>query len=463
MGYVQDVRLEIADAKLTSFHVRIIVLIGCVMMFDGYDNFVPAYVIHWTRDAWNLSLPQAGMLVSSGLIGFMIGALANGPIADRIGRKPTLIAALIIAGTFSVATGLFARSFESFVLTRILTGLGLGVLLPLATTYMNEFMPAKVSNVATIIATGSYTIGGMLAGIAGIVLTPSFGWESLFLVGACAIPLALLCIPLLPESPLYLVGAGKPEKAAEALRALRPGKSFDDVTLVLPEQTDRKGSITKLFSRENRLNTILIWFIQIAMLFDAYILIGWTPTVMISRGETFASGFLFGSLLADHVASRRPRVRLRRRQDGQPTDGFVDLVAGRGFEPDRPCGRQYAPPESDLRGALRIHDGRTAPRAKQPHGSIIRDGDSWHCCRHVARRGTDRRDRRARRGRLDSAVGWRNASDVPGDGGHLHRGRRRRAPYSHQRRPTESRHEDSVGSMNGCRTAEIDDVQSGRS
>ena len=297
MRNVRDVRVDIAEASVCGFHIRIIAIVACVMMFDGYDNFVPAYVIHWTKDAWNLSLPQAGMLMSSGLIGFMVGAIANGPIADRIGRKPTLVAALIIAGSFSVATALFARSFESFVVTRVLTGLGLGVLLPLATTYMNEFMPRKVSNVATIIATGSYTVGGMLAGVAGVFLTPAFGWESLFLIGACAIPMALICIVLLPESPLYLVCAGRSEKASETLRLITPQKSFEAVTLTLPEGTDKKGSITQLFNLQNRRNTILIWVIQIVMLFDAYVLIGWTPTVMINRGETFASGFLFGSLL----------------------------------------------------------------------------------------------------------------------------------------------------------------------
>lgn len=83
------------------------------VFFDGYDTFNPAYVIHYVMQPWHLLPSQAGFLVSSGLIGFMIGSLAQGKFSDRYGRRATLLAALWIATIFSFATAVFARSFSA--------------------------------------------------------------------------------------------------------------------------------------------------------------------------------------------------------------------------------------------------------------------------------------------------------------------------------------------------------------
>jgi AAHS family 4-hydroxybenzoate transporter-like MFS transporter len=297
MVSVADVRRQVGGAALNAHHVRIIAIISCATIFDGYDNFIPSYIIHFTRDAWHLSPAQAGFLVSSGLIGFMIGALGNGPIADRFGRKPTLVAALLVAGAFSTFTGLWAHSFPAFVILRILTGVGLGVILPLSTAYMNELMPTRLSNVTTVLATGGYTIGGTLAGLAGFTLVNSFGWPILFLLGGSAILLAFICIAWLPESPLYLVGAGRNLEVREVMQIIAPDRFDPRESLAMNEQTKRQGSVALLLNATNRRTTILVWTVESMVLFNAYGLIGWIPTVMIQRGEAVASGFLFGALL----------------------------------------------------------------------------------------------------------------------------------------------------------------------
>jgi AAHS family 4-hydroxybenzoate transporter-like MFS transporter len=294
---VTDVRRLVGEATLNAHHVRIIAIVACATIFDGYDNFVPSYIIHFARDEWHLGLTQAGFLLSSGLIGFMIGALGHGPIADRFGRKPTLVGALLVAGAFSTATGLWAHSFRAFVILRILTGVGLGVILPLSTAYMNELMPTRVSNVTTVLATGGYTIGGTLAGVAGFTLVSSFGWPLLFLLGGSAIPLAFLCIAWLPESPLYLMGAGRYLQARDVMQIIAPGGLDPRASLALNEETTRKGSVALLLNTANRRITILIWTVESMVLFNAYGLIGWIPTIMIRRGEAVASAFLFGALL----------------------------------------------------------------------------------------------------------------------------------------------------------------------
>src|ERR1700735_194672 len=89
-----DVRAEIASAPIGGSHRFLPSLIGLVFFFDGYDTFNPAYVIHYVAKPWHLAPSQAGLLVSSGLIGFMFGSLLQGKFSDRYGRRATLLAAL---------------------------------------------------------------------------------------------------------------------------------------------------------------------------------------------------------------------------------------------------------------------------------------------------------------------------------------------------------------------------------
>lgn len=139
-----DVHEELAEARVTRFHWRLGATMGALTLFDGYDIFNPAYVVHYVLQPWNLKPGQAGLLISSGLIGFLIGAAVHGLVADRVGGRVTLLGGLWIASIFTLATPILGTSFRLFCTMRLLTGLGLGALLPLATTYINS-VPRAVS------------------------------------------------------------------------------------------------------------------------------------------------------------------------------------------------------------------------------------------------------------------------------------------------------------------------------
>ncbi len=177
----------------------------CSPCFDGYDTFNPAYVIHYVAGPWGLKAGQAGLLISSGLVGFLLGAALHGVAADRFGRRGTLLAGLWITSIFTLLTAVLANSFATFCALRLLTGLGLGVLLPLATTYINELAPRRVANTFALwgVALG-WAAGGALAGVVGVFATPSWGWQGLYWIGS----LSFLLLPFmhwtLPESPKFL-------------------------------------------------------------------------------------------------------------------------------------------------------------------------------------------------------------------------------------------------------------------
>src|SRR3954464_4930754 len=201
-----DAHAELADAKVGSFHWRLGAIMGLLTLFDGYDTFNPAYVIHYVAGPWGLKAGQAGLLISSGLVGFLLGAALHGVAADKFGRRGTLLAGLWITSIFTLLTAVLATSFLSFCALRLLTGLGLGVLLPLATTYINELAPRRVANT---FALWGVALGGTLAGVAGVFATPVFGWTSLYWIGSLSFLLLPFMHYMLPESPKFLALQGR--------------------------------------------------------------------------------------------------------------------------------------------------------------------------------------------------------------------------------------------------------------
>jgi MFS transporter, AAHS family, 4-hydroxybenzoate transporter len=245
-------------------------------------------------------------------------------VADRIGRRGTLLAGLWIVNVFTLLTAIFATDFWSFCTLRFITGLGLGVLLPLGTTYINELAPHRVSNSFSLWGvTLGWSFGGVFASLVGVFLTPQYGWQVLYYVGALSIPLTFVVHAVLPESPKFLAARGRVEELRALLSRLRPerGALYQTASFRIPEKPLRQNTIAALLAPPYRRVSLTIWITAFLSLFAIFGLTGWIPTVMLKRGETFAASFGFGALmqgasfvggltlamLADRQSTRTPR------------------------------------------------------------------------------------------------------------------------------------------------------------
>ncbi len=299
-GNQVDIHEELAGAAVTPLHKALGVLITLITLFDGYDTFNPAYVIHYVMQPWGLQPSQAGLLVSSGLIGFLFGAMGHGMIADRYGRRNTLLAGLWIINVMTLLTAMFATDFASFCGLRFLTGLGLGVLLPLGTTYINELAPQRISNSFSLWGvTFGWSLGGVVAGLVGVFLTPTYGWQILYFAGTMSIPLTLVVHAVLPESPKFLAARGRVVELRALMSRLRPERraAYENAEFRTTEHTVSQNTIAALLAPRYRRVSLTIWLTAFLTLFAIFGLTGWIPTVMIKRGETFAASFGFGALL----------------------------------------------------------------------------------------------------------------------------------------------------------------------
>ncbi|HTT02404.1 MAG TPA: MFS transporter [Steroidobacteraceae bacterium] len=294
-----ELRAEIEQLPFGGRHVLIVIALAAATLFDGYDVFVPGYVIPFATRAWRLLPSEAGLLVSSGLVGFMLGSLVNGASADRLGRRPTLLLALLLAGAGNIATALWGHSFVRFLALRALTGVGLGVILPVTVTLINELAPRRALNLVVGWVMVGWSLGGVAASLAAWALLPALGWPALFALGGLALPLAGVLALVLPESPHFLVVEQRQEAVGRVMSSLYPLNSarYSQAHFSLPEDTAHRGSFARLLTPTLRRSTLIVWLCSALSLFSIFGLSSWTPQIMLERGEAFGASVALGGEL----------------------------------------------------------------------------------------------------------------------------------------------------------------------
>lgn len=174
-----------------------------IVVFDGYDLIVFGTTIPAVMEepGWDLTASGAGFIGSLAFLGMLVGAISAGTLADRLGRRRTILACTL---WFSVFTALcaVAPNPDIFGGLRFVAGLGLGGLVPSANALTTEFVRARHrSAIATIMMSG-VPIGGSAAALLGLWLLPEFGWRAMYAVAVLAVIVLLpLCLVMLPESP----------------------------------------------------------------------------------------------------------------------------------------------------------------------------------------------------------------------------------------------------------------------
>lgn len=264
-----------------------------VQLCDGYDvNSIGVSVPSLTH-AWNLPGPAftAAFLWSS--IGILVGALSAGPIGDRFGRKPLLIASLLVFGLASFGSA-FVGSLTMLTILRFFTGLGIGGAFPGAATLTGDYAPHRRRALMIMLSFTGAPLGGFLCGQAAGILLPTLGWPSVFVIGG-VVPLVLVGAMALwlPESPRFLAAKGNlsPREAALLRRLdISPAQSADHGL-----DLAQGNPVKMLFGKDYALQTMLMWAIFFCSLMNLFLFIYWTPEVLHLIGMTPADAARAGS------------------------------------------------------------------------------------------------------------------------------------------------------------------------
>ena len=279
-----DVSSIIEQQKLNGFLVALVVGSWVITFFDGFDMNVISFAAPYVAPEFHLDKVMMGKLFSIGLAGTMVGGFLFGYLGDRIGRRPSIIAATVAFSVLTMAIA-FSKSYEQLLALRFLDGIAIGGMLPLSWALNIEYAPKRFrSTIVTVVMVG-YSLGTALGGPVTVWLAPKYGWGSVFLVGgSLSLLSAIGLIAMLPESVRYLASqGGKPDTIVRTLRRLAPDLQLPSNPrfVVADEETSRKSFNARLLLR---VITPLLWIAYIFSSMTAFFLATWTPLVFEALG-----------------------------------------------------------------------------------------------------------------------------------------------------------------------------------
>jgi MFS transporter, AAHS family, 4-hydroxybenzoate transporter len=246
---------------------KTIALCSLASLLDGYDIQALGLSIPGMAKDFGMAPTALTFAVSASLIGMALGAITLGPLGDRYGRKPMLVAFLLLIGATTMGA-ITASGPNALAIWRFGSGLGMGAIIPVAVAIVAEAAPEKSRTALITAMIACSPIGSFVAGFAAPLIEPSYGWRGIFGLGGALTLVAGLAI-------WFALPAGDIVKRPE----LRP-------------------NLASLFTPQYRARTQLLWLIFGINLFVTYSLISWLPTLLSQAGWAKAEAQRATGLLA---------------------------------------------------------------------------------------------------------------------------------------------------------------------
>jgi len=201
-----------------GFILRISSIAALGGVLYGYDMGIIAAAALFVKHTFTLSALMEEWVVSIVLIGAMIGAIVGGAVADRIGRRATLVWA---AGIFIVGSLLapLSTSVAMLIIARAIIGIGIGFTSVTAPVYVSELAPPQSRGMLIGLYQLALTVGIALANLVGYWLAAQQAWRLMFGVAVVPTLFFLIVILTVPESPRWLFAHARPKDAEAVLRS----------------------------------------------------------------------------------------------------------------------------------------------------------------------------------------------------------------------------------------------------
>ncbi|MCK9687903.1 MFS transporter [Scleromatobacter humisilvae] len=294
-----NVQTFLNEHRFSGFQWAIFWLCFLIVLLDGFDTAAIGFIAPSLLKEWGLARPALGPVLSAALFGLAAGALSSGPLADRVGRKRVLVAAVLLFGLACAASS-FAGSLSQLVVLRFVTGLGLGAAMPNAVTLMSEYCPDRMRATLTNAMFCGFPLGAAFGGFLAAWMIPQFGWRSVLLLGGVApLVLGVAMLALLPESVRYMVARAQPVERIRAALARISETAMRATGFVLSESRPSaagQGGIGIVLSSRYLVGSVMLWIAYFMGLVIFYALINWMPILFKDAGVEPRSATLISAL-----------------------------------------------------------------------------------------------------------------------------------------------------------------------
>ncbi|MFO1265527.1 MAG: MFS transporter [Rubrivivax sp.] len=279
---------------MSPLQLFVVVLTVGLNALDGFDVMSISFAGPGIANEWHITRTALGIVLSMELIGMGLGSIFLGGVADRYGRRPTILGCVMFMtlGMYMAST---VSSVGALCFWRVVTGVGIGGLLAAINATVAEFANARRQAFCVSIMAIGYPMGAVLGGLVVKELLKAHDWRSIFQLGAVMtgvfIPLVLF---LLPESVHWLARkqpAGALERINGTLR--RMGHATVEALPQIAAEV-RKRSQADLFSPTLIRATIIITAAYMFHMLPFYFMLKWVPKIVVDLGfaQSAAAGVL---------------------------------------------------------------------------------------------------------------------------------------------------------------------------
>jgi MFS transporter, putative metabolite:H+ symporter len=286
-------------AKLRPRYWVAFTLIVLLLVCELFDFFVVGYLVSAIAPLWRLNFGQTTVMLLGAGIGALVGAIVFGWLADRIGRKSVVVVSSLLCCLCAGSTAFVSDgSWIVFTALRFLVGFGYGGAGASQFALITEYTPIARRTLLTSSMGIPAGVGLLLASLVVTILYPLLGWRGTAALGYVPLILVVVILFVVPESPKWLIAAGR---IADARRAAAK------LLLFPPEATDPTagpvaagGSVLEVYSQPRRFWLIVLVQLGLGTALSGVLL--WGPTILAQllhvSPQRAAALFVFVSLSA---------------------------------------------------------------------------------------------------------------------------------------------------------------------
>ncbi len=284
-----DPREVIAKNPMSGIQIAVVAITVGLNALDGFDVLSISFASPGIARDWGIDRAVLGIVLSMELLGMGIGSILLGGVADKLGRRRTLLGCLAVM-TLGMAMATRAKGVYDLSIWRVFTGLGIGGMLATINAVAAEFSNARRRSLNVSLMAIGYPIGAVVGGSIASLLLKQSEWQVVFAFGAAAtaafIPLVFW---LVPESVSWLCRR-QPAGALDAVNvALR--RMGQTPVAELPEiSAEARGrSVGDIFSPQLLRVTLLVTLAYFLHITTFYFILKWVPKIVVDMGFTPSS------------------------------------------------------------------------------------------------------------------------------------------------------------------------------
>jgi benzoate transport len=281
---MSDPREILLESRMHPLQVTVVALTIFLNALDGFDVLSISFASPGIAAEWGIDRAALGFVLSMELIGMAIGSVLLGGVADKIGRRPTIIGCLTVmtVGMFMVTT---SDNIAELSVWRVLTGLGIGGMLASINAVAAEFSSSRRRHLAVSLMTIGYPLGAVFGGMVTAELLKVHDWRAVFYFGSAVTG---LCIPLvwliIPESVHWLTQK-QPATALERINKtlIRYGHAAIDALPHISAAT-RQRSLGDIFAPGLIGTTVCVTLAYFFHIVTFYFILKWVPKIVVDMG-----------------------------------------------------------------------------------------------------------------------------------------------------------------------------------